>query len=1031
MTTKDNWDRVSDVLSAAFALPAEQRGAYVAEACGDDDTLRAEVAELLAEDLEATQEKFLEPVGLIEVGDEQTPDKYIGRDVGPYRIEKLIGKGGMARVYLAQRRDYPQSVAIKLMRGGIDPDEVARRFRSEVNTQAQASKHENIASLIDAGVIDDDQLYLVMEYVDGAPVDQFCNEQRRNVRERLQLFRQICGAVAFAHGELIIHRDLKPSNILVTKEGVPKLVDFGIAKHLESDEATQTSFRAFTPEYASPEQIVGETLSTATDIYSLGVLLYQLLTGTKPHNLKGMSRTKAERTVCEVDPTRPSDRVVASKEDTSRMRTTTSSLRRMLLGDLDVIVLKALERERRGRYASVEALIADIAAYLDGQPVTASRRTALYVVRKFVRRQRLAISIAGLLLVMIIGFAGAFAAMRVAHAERANARRSLELSFDSLRVAFREISEEQLFNEPRLQPLRERLLRDLLAHATESVQHLVGDARNQDLIVAERAFAHHGLGALAVTANDFDLALVELGQAAQLKEELLRENPDDPELARDVGITYGMIGRVFRGQKELDAARAEFKKARDLLEVAVRQSQSPEATSALAKLYSQLGLTERDDRKLEQARVMFEKEYLLARKLAEQHPDNIEYVLDLGINRINYGTTTGESGDLNAATIAFAEARNPFENILAANPDHPGALQRLATVLHNLGESKRARGEYREAEQFIEEELAITQRLLDLSPWNDPTRADLTSGLTSYGYLKADLKEFDQAIAQLERAKRTWRAAIDRSLAGAGDDPLSGNVNLRYVFEYATACRRLGEVYQEALKPDRALEEFAEGTKYIKHVIEMQPGVPQFEIEVARLETGVARIYLTQDQSQSAEAPLASARKAYETLIEARPGDFVYVVGLVDVVELQATAKELNDDASGAISDLLHAVTKLSPTWELAKQHVEIEQRFSRLLRRLTGLYRDQKKFEDAVKMLTKWQELSVSHARLLVPIAEQAAMCHEQSEEGDVKQQLHAMTIDLLKNALKAGETDIEALLEAKAFASLHDDIRQLDTSP
>jgi serine/threonine protein kinase len=312
--TPERWQQVREVFDRAVSLPSEERAAYVETACANDSELRNEVKSLLFSDGQAGVEflntpavDFSRPLPL------PTPNR-VGRRIGAYNILEEIGHGGMGEVYRAGRADgqYKKEVAIKLVRGGYDTAAVLERFRHERQILASLD-HPNIARLLDGGTTDEGVPYLVMELIEGTPIDQYCNAHHLNVSERLRLFLQVCSAVQYAHQRLVIHRDIKPGNILVTKEGVPKLLDFGIAKILDPASGSETTIAGpMTPEYASPEQIRNGPITTATDVYSLGVVLYQLVAGRSPYPTKTRTPHEFARAICEWEPERPSVAILKS-----------------------------------------------------------------------------------------------------------------------------------------------------------------------------------------------------------------------------------------------------------------------------------------------------------------------------------------------------------------------------------------------------------------------------------------------------------------------------------------------------------------------------------------------------------------------------------------------------------------------------------------------------------------------------------------------------------------------------------------------
>jgi serine/threonine protein kinase/tetratricopeptide (TPR) repeat protein len=394
----DRWQRAKDLFGSALEREPGQRNAFLAEACRGDETLRQEIESLLAAHEEAGT-----TAGAI------AADSLSGRRIGPYQLIHRIGQGGMAMVYLATRADdqYRKRVAIKLILPGLHTDELLRRFRNERQTLA-ALDHPNIVRLLDGGETEDRLPYLVMDYVEGTPITDYCHARRLSTAERLLLFRTVCGAISYAHQRLVIHRDLKPGNLLVTADGTPKLLDFGIAKLLNPEAGatlvvTRTGQRLMTPHYASPEQVRGEPLTNSTDVYSLGVVLYELLTGHRPHRFKAQSPLEIERAICEEEPVKPSTAVTRSHEHTTADGTSIvatpeavsrtregdpKKLSSRLHGDLDAIVMMALRKEPQRRYSSVYEFSEDIRRHLEGLPVKARPSTIIYRGTKFLHRYK-------------------------------------------------------------------------------------------------------------------------------------------------------------------------------------------------------------------------------------------------------------------------------------------------------------------------------------------------------------------------------------------------------------------------------------------------------------------------------------------------------------------------------------------------------------------------------------------------------------------------------------------------------------------
>jgi serine/threonine-protein kinase len=422
MDGKARAQRAEALFGAAMELDAEHRDAFLDDACRDDPALRLEVVGLLAHlDNVQTDELFPRLFG------ELARSSLIGQQVGSYRVLRAIGEGGMGTVYLVEREDVGQRAALKVVRDGrlATPSQL-QRFLLERRVLARL-EHSGIARLFDAGLIDDTLPYLVMEYVEGTPITTYCDIHRLTIDERLQLFQQVCLAVQHAHRNLIVHRDLKPSNILITRAatgGQAKLLDFGIARLLDENQSAEPALTrrgapVMTPEYASPEQVRDEPVTTASDVYSLGVILYELLSGHRPYHTRGCTPAEIERIVCDTEPGKPSEMLmrtvalvrtdgttetIAPDAVSSARGSKPDRLRRKLAGDLDTIVLEALRKEPSRRYASVEHLHDDIRRHLAGLPVSARADTATYRLSRFVRRHRLSVAGAATFALLLLGF---------------------------------------------------------------------------------------------------------------------------------------------------------------------------------------------------------------------------------------------------------------------------------------------------------------------------------------------------------------------------------------------------------------------------------------------------------------------------------------------------------------------------------------------------------------------------------------------------------------------------------------------------
>ncbi|MCG8457877.1 MAG: serine/threonine protein kinase, partial [Holophagales bacterium] len=417
----DRWRRLEELFEQARERGPDARQALLDKSCAGDPDLRSELEAMLAAD-EGAEDHLDQLIGKAALGVTESSEAE-SRRIGPYRVLREIGRGGMGTVYLAERDDehYRQRVAVKVLRRGPESQEMRLHLRRERQILAGLD-HPHIAKLLDGGDTADGRPYIVMDFVEGEPLDVYCENRRLTVSERLELFLDVCSAVRFAHARLVIHRDLKPSNLLVTADGTVKLLDFGIAKLLETgagEEAlalptelatpTATGWMLLTPEYASPEQVAGLPLTVASDVYALGVLLYELLTGLRPYDVDRQSSLEVERVVREARPERPSTRVrqaAAAGEEArgpQRAEGSVEKLRRRLVGDLDNIVLEALRKEPQRRYASVEQLAEDLRRHLRGLPVRARPDTLGYRLGKFVRRNRRGVGASLVALLVVVG----------------------------------------------------------------------------------------------------------------------------------------------------------------------------------------------------------------------------------------------------------------------------------------------------------------------------------------------------------------------------------------------------------------------------------------------------------------------------------------------------------------------------------------------------------------------------------------------------------------------------------------------------
>ncbi len=558
--TKTRQRRVMELLDATLSEPPGSRPAFLGQACGNDAALRREVESLL--DLEEEAEGFL-PEPAVPLDAESMLEK--GKRIGPYRILDLLGRGGMGAVYRAVRQDdFEKQVALKLLQRDLVSEATVRRFHNERQILARL-EHPSIARLLDGGTTNDGRPFLVMEYVEGVPVDEYCDTHQLSTRKRLELFLGVCSALAFAHQNLVVHRDLKPGNILITPEGLPKLLDFGIAKLLDDEEAmrrdlTRGHEQPMTPRFASPEQVKRQPITTASDIYSLGTLLYRLLAGRLPCGVESCRFGEIAWRIVEQEPVKPSLVVGRTEEigtsagirrwtpeSVSRSRDgDVDKLRRSLVGDVDAILLKALRKEPQHRYASVEQFSEDIRRHLAGLPVTARKGTMLYRGGKFFRRHRWGLCAAMIVLLVATGLL--VREKQRLETERQRAQRITEVLRGLLNIADPDRRDdatiirslERVRDELTVLEAEPELQAELLA-TLGRIHHALGNSEKAlevsreslELWQVQRpddlsglAARFNNLGALHLERGDYDAAEKALREALMLRDQLGDTSPN-------------------------------------------------------------------------------------------------------------------------------------------------------------------------------------------------------------------------------------------------------------------------------------------------------------------------------------------------------------------------------------------------------------------------------------------------------------------------------------------------------------------------
>jgi eukaryotic-like serine/threonine-protein kinase len=733
------WTQVKELFEAALLIPAAQREEWLAAHCGDEG-IRREVRSLLF--VYEREPGFLEEgtaQGVGELLSDALVHQPAGERIGPYRLGREIGRGGMGVVYEAEREgDFSQRVAIKLARPEWNSASMADRFRYERRILSRL-EHPAIARLLDGGATEEGAPYFVMELVDGAPIHDYCRMQGLDIRKRVELFLSVAAAVEYAHAHLVLHRDLKPGNILVTAEGQPKLLDFGIAKMLSEDaeapaELTGTGLRPFTPEYASPEQVQGRRVTTASDLYSLGVILYFLLTGKKPYDLTGMTTLAALKTVCEWDPERPSS--VAD-----------GASRRVLAGDLDNIVMKCLRKEPGERYPSVRALADDLRAWDQGWPVSASVRTLRYQAGKLFRRYKLQVVAAALVLLATVS--GGVATTWEAHVARQER--------DRAQNRFRQVRE---------------FSRSLLFEVHESLRKLPGATQPRQLL---------------------------LTRAVQFLDGLEKDAKNDTALELELAEGYRQLGHVqgtsySQNLGDRKGAISSFDKAAALGEAVMRrQPRLLDARILLTGVYTDLTdawLTEGD---AVRAKAAFDRHRTVMEAMERDYPSDSRARVSVAASYSSLAFYLSQKKDTAGAKVFYRKAIGGFEAISAKEPLPPAASTQYAFALKRLGAILIMEGSLEEAERDYRRALELDEQAIRRDPQDSSLRYNLTFALADLAVIARKRGDYSSAEGLLRRAIEIRGAAVAadranrRALSGLANSWLNLAEALRLQKKFAEA----------------------------------------------------------------------------------------------------------------------------------------------------------------------------------------------------------------------------------------------------
>jgi len=824
------WDRLQSLFDVAVSLPPAERDAYLSSECGPDTALRQQIESLIAASAHASA-----ALGgaVSEAARGLTAAAAPGQRVGPWELIREIGHGGMGAVFLAHRADgeYQAQVAIKLI-GGVRTAEHLRRFRIERQILA-GLEHPNIAHLVGGGSTDEGVPWVAMELVDGVPIDRYCDEHDLGVPARLRLFLDVCEAVAYAHRNLVVHRDIKPGNILVTAQGAPKLLDFGIAKLLDPAAAdpheTGTAMRLLTPAFASPEQLRAQPVTIASDVYALGVVLYRLLAGVMPYDVTGRSLLEIERLVCETDPPRPS------------AATESARLRRALRGDLDTIVMTALQKDPSRRYETVERFADDLRRHLGGLPVRARGDDWAYRARKFTVRHRWGVGVAAAAVLLLGGFTSTLSVQNQRLEQERDAATSARASAEQVSaflagifrvsdpalargdtVTARQLLdrgarrvEEELRDQPAVQAGMMRLIgevyrglglqsdaRPLLERALAQHRALHGE---EHLEVATSKLALAGslqdLGdvdaaeplyrdALATRIRLLGPEHPDVAEAYSQLAYLLESNGDIEEaermfriaLAQDrrffaaddprVASALVKLGRLLRAHDGIDEAEPMLREALGILHT-THGEDHPDVADAMRNLAALL----RDKGEYAEADSLYRLTIEIRRRvLGERHPE-------LAITINSYALLLDRMGETERAAAAFREF------LALAEANHEGPHPDLAAGHHNLASALRDLGQYDQALEHFRRSIAIGEQVLDADHPNlAHPRMGVASVLIAQGLWAEAVPWLREALALRQALPRDHRYRAE-TLGDLGEA-------LTQLGRYAEAEPHLGEAYR-------------------------------------------------------------------------------------------------------------------------------------------------------------------------------------------------------------------------------------------
>ena len=863
--TPEEWHKVKEVLQTALELDPQARETFLDSSCAGQESMRSEVESLLKS--HEQDDDFLEHLAAVEAADliTSTPGVWIGRRLGPYELLERIGEGGMGEVYRAVRADgmYDKQVAIKLIRSGLSTGFFFSRFRNERQILA-GLEHPNIARLLDGGVTQEGMPYVVLEFVPGAPIDEYCIRHNLSIPDRLKLFRTVCSAVQYAHQNLVVHRDLKPGNILVTEDGVPKLLDFGIAKILDPEQGgtggdrSLTVMRIMTPDFASPEQVRGDPLTTASDVYSLGVILYSLLTGRRPYRVSSTAPHEIIKAICDTDPERPSTAVTRAENAKKSVNVDSlvrprvqkgpdlkrDKLRRALSGDLDNIVLKALRKEPERRYATVEQLSEDVRRHLEQLPVIARKDTPGYRASRFILRHKAGVAAA--LVVAIILIVGLVITVRE---ERLAQRR---------------------FNDVR------SLANSLIFDIHDSIKDLPGSTPARKVIV--------------------DRALQYLNALAQ-------ESSSDPGLQRELATAYARVALVQGNYRQdnlgdVKGSLDSYQRALEIRKKIDAKSRDWLDRLALAEAYRLVAEQQWPTGKEHDARDNMDRAIAVSEALNKAHPNDPKVLYELSFDYESsqlIGYPNDPEGDLKARAD-IRRALEADEAMLKIQPDGLRELYGYAVDLSRMGGSLGGT-DPNGALTYYQKDLEISQKLTQRSSESRYAR-ELAHAYSEIADVHDDFGDYPGAVVNHKKALAIFRG-ISQS------DPKNAYARQSLAISYINNALALAKAGDFGL----ALEDSNKGQEIMHALASAAPENKSLHHSFAAVVVAGGTVFMRAHHPEAALGKFQEARAIYKSLFDAGFSSAYHSACTAECSEKMGEASALTGNAQVAADYFRQAAT--------------------------------------------------------------------------------------------------------------------------